>query len=111
VVQSNEQEDLIHKAAGWMLREAGKRDMGALCAFLDEHASAMPRVMLRYSIEKMDTPTRKAYLGATKTTVETNQPANVTPLENCTATKEAAAENKPPKLKRRRKTGPMKTSK
>jgi 3-methyladenine DNA glycosylase AlkD len=55
-------EDLVHKAVGWMLREAGKRDEPRLEAFLDTHAPTMPRVMLRYSIEKLDKPTRERYL-------------------------------------------------
>ena len=44
---------LIHKACGWMLREVSKRDKTTLIQFLDKHAPQMPRVMLRYSIEKL----------------------------------------------------------
>ena len=54
--------DLIHKATGWMLREVGKRDERALRAFLDEHAAAMPRTMLRYAIERL--ADRRRYLSA-----------------------------------------------
>ena len=54
--------DLVHKAVGWMLREAGKVDERRLRAYLDTHAAAMPRVMLRYAMEKLDPDTRKAYL-------------------------------------------------
>ena len=54
-------DDLVYKAVGWMLREAGKRDKERLLAFLDRHATTMPRVMLRYAIEKLDQPLADRY--------------------------------------------------
>ncbi|HRJ72192.1 MAG TPA: DNA alkylation repair protein [Terrimicrobiaceae bacterium] len=54
--------DLIHKASGWMLREAGKRDPEALRGFLEEHAATMPRTMLRYAIEKLGPAERRRWL-------------------------------------------------
>jgi len=55
--------DLIHKAVGWSLREAGKRvDRDELRHFLDQHASIMPRTALRYAIEHFDSAERQHYL-------------------------------------------------
>lgn len=55
----NHKHDLMHKAIGWMLREAGKRDAKRLYNFVMEYKNIMPRTMLRYSIEKFDIETRK----------------------------------------------------
>jgi 3-methyladenine DNA glycosylase AlkD len=54
--------DLIHKASGWMLREAGKRDPTALRRFLAGRYERMPRTMLRYAIERFPPAERRRYL-------------------------------------------------
>jgi 3-methyladenine DNA glycosylase AlkD len=54
--------DLIHKAVGWMLREAGKKDPDTLVAFLGEHYAMIPRTALRYAIERFTAAERKQFL-------------------------------------------------
>ena len=58
----HDKHDLIHKAVGWALREAGKLNGIALRKFLSAHSHEMPRTMLRYSIEKFPERERKKWL-------------------------------------------------
>jgi 3-methyladenine DNA glycosylase AlkD len=57
-----DEHDLIHKATGWMLREVGKRDAGALRRYLKTRASRMPRTSLRYAIERFSPAERRQWL-------------------------------------------------
>ena len=58
----NDKQDLMHKAVGWMLREAGKKDEKALIKFLDKNYKKMPRTALRYSFERLSENKRKNYM-------------------------------------------------
>ncbi len=58
----SDQEDLIHKAVGWMLREIGKRNLTTETGFLKSHYKTMPRTMLRYAIERFSKEERQKYL-------------------------------------------------
>jgi 3-methyladenine DNA glycosylase AlkD len=59
-------DDLVQKAAGWLLREAGKGDMGRLEKFLLTHGPVMPRTTLRYAIERFPEKRRRQLLQQTK---------------------------------------------
>jgi 3-methyladenine DNA glycosylase AlkD len=58
--------DLVQKATGGLLREAGKKDRKQLLSFLDQYAATMPRTSLRYAIEHLDKDQRAHYLGLKK---------------------------------------------
>jgi 3-methyladenine DNA glycosylase AlkD len=58
----DDDQDLIHKATGGWIREAGKKEPMRLLRFLDKHAATMPRTALRYAIERLDKKQREHYL-------------------------------------------------
>ena len=62
----HDEHELINKAVGSWIREAGKKDETKLREFLDKYADSMPRVTLRYAIEKLDKPSKDYYLGLKK---------------------------------------------
>lgn len=62
----DDREDLIQKALGWLLREAGKPDSLRLEKFLRQHGSRLGRTTVRYAIERFAPPKRRALLEVTK---------------------------------------------
>jgi 3-methyladenine DNA glycosylase AlkD len=59
-------DDLVQKAAGWLLREVGKADSAALEAFLRAHGPRIPRTTLRYAIERFPLARRRELLASTR---------------------------------------------
>jgi 3-methyladenine DNA glycosylase AlkD len=62
-----DEEDLIQKAVGWLLREAGKIDRPRLERYLRAKGAAIPRTTVRYAIERFPERKRRALLAATRT--------------------------------------------
>ncbi len=60
----NDEDEYVQKAVGSWVREAGKRNGARLKSFLDKYAHSMPRITLRYAIEKLDKGTKQQYLDA-----------------------------------------------
>jgi 3-methyladenine DNA glycosylase AlkD len=56
--------ELVQKAVGSWLREAGKKDPDRLISFLEAHAATMPRAALRAAIEKLPPAVRERFLSA-----------------------------------------------
>jgi 3-methyladenine DNA glycosylase AlkD len=59
---ADDSDEYVQKAVGWMLREVGKKEPESHARFLEQHAATMPRVMLRYAIEKLSPAERKRYM-------------------------------------------------
>jgi 3-methyladenine DNA glycosylase AlkD len=62
----SDREDLIQKAVGWMLREAGKTDPVRLERYLRANGPSIPRTTLRYAIERFSQTKRRSLLKATR---------------------------------------------
>lgn len=62
-IVENDVRDLLQKALGWMLREAGKRDEDFLYEYLDRKAATLPRTTLRYAIERLPAEKKRLYMG------------------------------------------------
>lgn len=69
----SDNESLMHKAMGWMLREMGKRDERALTSFLDKRAAYLPRTALRYSLERLSEEQRRHYMSMERDNLQTSR--------------------------------------
>jgi 3-methyladenine DNA glycosylase AlkD len=65
-ILAHDEEDLIQKAVGGWIREAGKKDPTKLLSFLDTYAATLPRTALRYAVEHLDKNQREHYMGMKK---------------------------------------------
>lgn len=65
-ILAHDEEDLVQKAVGGWIREAGKKDLTKLLSFLDKYAATLPRTTLRYAVEHLDKKQREYYMGMKK---------------------------------------------
>lgn len=63
---AGDREDLMHKASGWLLREAGRTDQARLEGFLRRHGPRLPRTTVRYAIERFPEEKRRDLLACTR---------------------------------------------
>jgi hypothetical protein len=61
-ILAHDPHDLVQKAVGGWVREAGKQDLGRLREYLDRNAATMPRTALRYAIEQLHVDERRRYM-------------------------------------------------
>jgi 3-methyladenine DNA glycosylase AlkD len=80
-----EKEDLMHKAVGWLLREAGKTNPARLKVFLLRHRGAIPRTTVRYAIERFPGEERKRLLEETRRPATTNPKRAPSRVSECPA--------------------------
>lgn len=59
-----DKEHFVNTAVGSWIREAGKRDKTMLVNFIERHYKRMPRITLRYAVEKLDKKAKEKYLKA-----------------------------------------------
>ena len=71
---AHDPDELVQKAVGGWVREAGKQDVERLRRYLDEFAPTMPRTALRYAVEHLDASERERYLGMKARAAEARQP-------------------------------------
>lgn len=67
-IEVEKMDDLVAKAGGWLLREAGKIEPARLEKFLVENGQKLPRITIRYALEKFPDSRRKYLLEKTRTT-------------------------------------------
>ncbi len=75
-----DREDLVQKAVGWLLREAGRTDPARLERYLRANGPRIPRTTLRYAIEHFPAAKRKALLAATRSSIAPSPNAIVSTL-------------------------------
>ena len=78
-----DEEDLIQKAVGWMLREAGKADPARLERYLRDNGPRIPRTTVRYAIERFPEPAPRAAGVTRASTSSARRPGPVDASRRC----------------------------